>query len=243
MAYNSVCQYVSDIHHEFRQGIHRLERTAPTLVLAGDIGNLSTRDSLTEFIDYCSRNWDNVVYVLGNHEYYSKTMPMDDTLKTIRKIVEPYANVHLLERDIVIIDGQRYLGCTLWSAPISSHRLNDFKMIRDHTETLSLEQFQKNHVRDVNWLYDNLQEGDIVVTHFMPFTTTDLVSFGHQSIYPPCRHMDSYYGNTDCWELFKRKPLLWISGHTHQKFKVNVPLTDGTLIPWVCNPVGYPGEH
>ena len=50
--------------------------------------------------------------VPGNHEFYGRLMP---TELAEMKQAAAGSNVHLLDRDCVIIDGARFLGCILWT--------------------------------------------------------------------------------------------------------------------------------
>lgn len=78
------------------------------VVLAGDIhkGNLG--------IYWARQTWPSkpIVYVAGNHEFYHQ-----DRIKTIENLrsAANEMNVHFLDNDDVIIDGVRFLGCTLWT--------------------------------------------------------------------------------------------------------------------------------
>ena len=140
-------QYVSDIHLETSNSSRPnfnniLDPIAPYLVLAGDIGNPST-DIYEEFLKYCSYNFKQVFYVLGNHEYYnsyrvekllksksfitdkqfqdlSKKLELDSVesrLRKIRGVCSKYLNIRLLNQDSYKIPDSDYIvvGCTLWS--------------------------------------------------------------------------------------------------------------------------------
>ncbi len=63
-------QLFSDIHLEFSKTFFKLPPLTNYLFLAGDIGKLSHL-TFKPFFDYCSNNWKEIFYVLGNHEYYS----------------------------------------------------------------------------------------------------------------------------------------------------------------------------
>jgi len=154
--------------------------------------------------------------------------------------------LYFLDRDIVEINNQRFLACTLWSNPTSASGLNDFRQIYDQVSDkrrypIEAGTMRQWHRRDIAWLLENVQPDDIVITHFMPCKNYDLILYGHDSIYP-ISSFDDYFGNDDCMPIFERKPKLWISGHTHQSFDVNVPIDNDLYVQWVCNPYGYPDE-
>ena len=239
-------QVISDIHLELRQAVRPETIIKPrcsdgVLILAGDIGKPHP-DTLSPFLDYCCSKWAHVLYVAGNHEFYGKKHTRESTLAELRNYQTTRPNLKFLDRDIVTIDGQRFLGCTLWcdAKPFMQYAINDFNWIKQGTtfniKLIDTSDMAKWHMTDLEWLKANVQKDDIVITHFMPLSTTDLIELGHKSLYPPSE-LDMYYGNTDCYDLIK-VPKLWISGHTHQSFDVQ---TDGAR--WVCNPYGYPSER
>lgn len=251
-------QYISDIHLEhwdileidriipFINTIHLKTPSDQTiLVLAGDIGSLTAKNTfLSSFINYAVEHWDYVFYVAGNHEYYNKRSTRTKITEKLRSLTRTRSNLFFLDRDIVEVDGVRFLGCTLWSNPISKDGFSDYKHIyyqKTNTERkpISLTILAGWHEADREWLREIIQDGDIVITHFMPALTSDLIEAGHCSKYPSSPIDDMYYGNNDMMEIMNRATL-WISGHTHQKFDV---LIGDNLCRWVCNPLGYPGEH
>jgi predicted phosphodiesterase len=102
---------LTDVHLEFQKwrrvwDIASVE--CDVHVLAGDIGNgfLGLDFALQRF----SRD---VIMVAGNHEMYSQR-PMDQWWRKAREKVAG-SHVHLLESESIVIDGTRFLGCTLWS--------------------------------------------------------------------------------------------------------------------------------
>lgn len=87
-----------------------------------------------------------VVLVPGNHEFYGRVMTIE---LAEMKTTAAGSNVHLLDRDSVVIDGVRFLGCILWTdfqLPVrqpsgglevdvgralldANRRVNDFRLI------------------------------------------------------------------------------------------------------------------
>lgn len=242
----SVIQFISDIHLEMRSKGDYAKIIQPIaganiLVLAGDIGKLRP-DTLSPFIDYCCARWAHVLYVAGNHEFYDTLQSREIIIEQLRDLTLTRPNLHFMDRNIVTIEGQRFLGCTLWSKPLSSIGLADFNQIKTHQLPISIHTMASWHSEDLQWLTDHICKDDVVITHFMPLSNLDLKGCGHRSIYPISQY-DLYFGNIDCWHLFKRQPKLWISGHTHQRFDVGFKAEpDACAVRWVCNPYGYPDE-
>jgi predicted phosphohydrolase len=98
---------LADLHIEF--GEFRVPQTdADVVLLAGDIhvGDKGLHWAKDHFPDR------DVIYVLGNHEYYRGAVP-----KLTQKIegLSAGSNTHVLENRALTIGDVRILGCTLWS--------------------------------------------------------------------------------------------------------------------------------
>lgn len=102
---------LSDLHFEFqrwRRAWNLDAINADVHVLAGDIG------VGLEGIQWALASFSKpVIYILGNHEYYGQR-PMTELLEKARQKTSG-THVHLLENESVVIDGIRFLGCTLWT--------------------------------------------------------------------------------------------------------------------------------
>lgn len=68
-------QIYSDIHLEFYNTFPKINKKAKYLILAGDIGRICDKN-YKEFIDYCSKTWEQTIVILGNHEFYHKKKHM-----------------------------------------------------------------------------------------------------------------------------------------------------------------------
>lgn len=173
-------QYVSDLHLEVVQSSYATFHipTAPvrsangdtqsrTLILAGDIGRIIDSGKLLEFLQRCSTEFDRVLYVLGNHEFYQSTH--EATITAAQQLVESpllEGRVSLLHRGRVDLDARvTVLGCTLWSKIPSQQedeetqlwtemKLADFRRIEGWTTTRHTEE----HFIDLAWLKDSIEE-------------------------------------------------------------------------------------
>ena len=61
--------YISDLHLEFRDEYFDINNEADILILSGDIGN-PYEDIYINFLIKISNNFDKIILITGNHEYY-----------------------------------------------------------------------------------------------------------------------------------------------------------------------------
>ena len=227
-------QIASDLHFEFGDKRTYRERilselkkaNSDVLVLAGDI---CSRKEIFETLRHFSENFNSVVYVTGNHEHYGYHI---DKIREIRNnVLDSFSNVHWLDNSSCEIQGQRFIGCTLWFPYDSMNQIyergmNDFSSILNFREWV----YEENE-NSVKYLSKNIDSNSIVVTHHLPSYK--------------CVHQN--YKNSELNRFFvcdltqlieEESPKYWISGHTHSRFDF---LLNSTRM--VCNPLGYPNEH
>lgn len=224
-------QVISDLHLEHRNNgpINYLDFIIPSaevLALVGDIG--SPYDSkLSHFLDWCSRNFRIVLYVPGNHEYYST---FGDTYtviyKELERICAQFENVHLFHNKTLEVDDVMFIGSTLWSYippdkdALISNCLNDFRIIYSKPETPITPQDVRNefaankHFIEVSLAQAMTQcKKAVVLTHHAP-------SFQDTS-HPQYANSDSCYGFASCFSVQPGAVRLWCCGHTHYNFHHN----------------------
>lgn len=163
--------YFSDVHLEF--GEQALPDTdADIVVAAGDIGVFGQGVSWLKAIG------KPVVYVAGNHEFYNNEY---HAVLTMLRQECAGSNIQFLEKDQTVIQGVRFLGCTLWADLLSDGEekaeaigktLNDFRKIRFKDEPFSQAHFSLLHEEAKVWLEKQLAEPfkgrTVVVTHHAP---------------------------------------------------------------------------
>jgi hypothetical protein len=109
-------QYISDIHLEKmnRAIFSKLVRpVSGTLALAGNIGYPNI-PLYPQFIEYCKKNWDEVIVVPGTHEF---DQGFKTQMKLMREICSQWSNVHFLYNESIYLDkvGVNFCGTTLWT--------------------------------------------------------------------------------------------------------------------------------
>ena len=224
---------LSDLHLEFfpDNGGRFVEKLDPSgvdvLVLAGDI-SLVSQGSLRAALKWLCDKFPEVVFVLGNHEFYNASV--DSTLDEIADIARLTPNLHWLENSTVEISGQRFVGSTLWFPDLPdgqnahfSRGLNDFHYIMGFREWV----YGRN-TESVRFLEDTVQKGDVVITHHIPTI---------EGVHPKWMSDVNGFGRFFLTQLPKevlRRPRLWFYGHTHDSMAFEIGDCQ-----FRCNPFGY----
>lgn len=217
------------------------------LILAGDILSAKhfkkdgyLKSVYARFLDDCSKNYQKVLYVNGNHEAYGYNY--EGTHRVIQENLPD--NFHLLENDTVTIDNWNFIGFTLWTdfrnenaleMMEAEQNMNDYKVIRitpkyrklNANDTLAFHKVSKQYLlNQLEILNDNV----FVISHHAP---------SYQSIPQQYKkHANgAYSSNLD--DLIVNHPQIkyWVHGHTHTPFDYMI---DDCRV--ICNPAGYPGQ-
>ncbi|WP_019831088.1 metallophosphoesterase [Sphingomonas sp. PR090111-T3T-6A] len=234
---------LSDLHIE--QSDWDLPQPLPdfdVLIAAGDI-----HDPASEGIRWLAERVDKpVVYVPGNHEWYSieDRFELPDEAERARELASS-AGIHFLIDEAVVIDGVRFLGATLWtnydlygtraqSMKVAAMKMNDHRYIfpDSASEALQPEQALEWHQNSARWLTEQLRPESflgptVVVTHHMPHVRSIAPQYDGDSLNPAfCSDL--------AWLIEPSNATLWVHGHTHSSCDYRA---GGTRI--VCNPKGY----
>lgn len=202
-----------------------LARKCKYLAVVGDICNLYMWPRLIWFFDYCSKHYENIFYVLGNHEYYTRNSYYyhNDTLadsnyKTIL-ITKMYPNVHILDNKGVLIGNNLFFGTTLWSRlPETYQNSNSLvtKKIRisPFRPGITVNHWNKMHsvaLQALNNAIEYAKENEVnlyVMTHYAP-TFNSTISKKYIIDKQNCLYC------TELSNLFQIDEIkCWIFGHT-----------------------------
>jgi len=239
-------QYASDLHLEFSANSaylseHPLDVAGDILVLAGDIAYLGD-DSYNchPFWDWASENYDQVLVVSGNHEfynYYDLSCLGEGLVKEIRE------NVHLYYNSIVKIGELDLILSTLWShidkqdAPYTERCVNDFHRIRYGKNILTYKDFNREHERCIKFIKKAVQDSTakhkIVVTHHVPSFQLCAPEFEGSSLNGAFTiELEDYIKDSGID--------YWIYGHSHRNIDKKIGNTH-----CLSNQLGYvfAGEH
>lgn len=215
--------YCSDLHLEFKP-LELPIVDADVLVLAGDIVPLkfilcASHDEkyqyVCDFFDHITQ-YRNVIWVMGNHEYYGCNMILADDIK---KQFSCYKNLHILLDETVVIDGVKFAGGTKWTnmnnydpltildAPnymmdfrLISIRQNDFPFTANDWLDLN-----KDFIKFINANSDS----DVVITHHSPSFLTTLDKYKKEL------KANGYYCDSLEELILDSNFKLWLFGHQH----------------------------
>ena len=252
----------SDIHLEFGPIEIKNTEAADVLILSGDICvaiDVMHKDDLDnksknihDFFEMCSKEYKNVIYIVGNHEHYNGDF--QQTIPHLKRSFEYLDNLHILDKEIVTIDDVTFIGGTLWtdmnnadaSTMISiSGMMNDFiKVSNGKLDNNSNKPFYR---------INRLKPDDVVVDHKSMLEYIRIiiegkydqkfVVVGHHApskLSTNPRYQDDYLMNgaysSDLSEFILDHPQIkmWTHGHTHDTFDY---IIGSTRV--VCNPRGY----
>jgi Icc-related predicted phosphoesterase len=261
----------SDLHLEF--GPISLENTdnAEVLILSGDIcvaKDLRENDSYNirgendksnqyhTFFQECCARFPSVIYIAGNHEHYHGDFAK--SIGSIRDNLGYLANLHILDRESVLINGVMFIGGTLWTDMNKEDgitlmhmksMMNDFRCVTNSArESYYRDADGNSHVRTARFTPDDAVEEHkkmldylkvmiegkhdqkfVVVGHHAPSKASTHPRYANETI------MNGGY-SSDLSEFILDHPQikLWTHGHTHENFDY---LIGSTRI--VCNPRGY----
>lgn len=197
------------------------------------------------FYTECAK-YQQVFYVMGNHEFYHGRF--DKTVALLTEVLP--SNVTLLENAAVEYKGVVFMGATLWTDmnkndPITlwtvKSSMNDFRVIQNHYAERNLyhkllpETTVAAHNKTLAFFEQTLAENTdkpcVVLTHHAP---------SHQSIDPryasETTMNGAYASNLSEFILDHPQIVLWTHGHIHAKQDY---LIGNTRV--VANPRGYVG--
>lgn len=239
-------QVLSDLHTEFEYYKIKVDKQADVLVLAGDIvcaDNILTLKTIAEHVAPIP-----TIYIAGNHEFYCHDpfITKPKIIQSIKKISDEYDHFHFLDDDMVVIDGVRFIGSTLWSdfnlnddpyhfAKLVNRSIGDFMLI--HSSDMvrftgdDCMQHCKRAKEYISYMLKQPFDGKtVVVTHFCCHPKSIHEHYHGSSLNP--------YFTTDCSEFIGPPIDLFIHGHTHCSMDY---VHNGVRV--FCNPKGYYTEN
>jgi predicted phosphohydrolase len=229
---------LSDLHLEFADWTPP-SVSADVVVIAGDLHKGSRG------VPWIRRHFPHlpVVYIAGNHEFYSATVP--DVLSSLRSGAG--GQIYFLENEALELGDVVFLGCTLWTDlalhgdPVRSGRsvaagLNDYRVIGsgEGFKPVTESDTTRFHLNSRRWLDGQFEKHRgrkcVVVTHHTPSILSLDPKFRPHPLAP------GYASQLD--KVVAASPAaLWIHGHSHRSVDYRIGETRV-----VANQRGYPEQ-
>lgn len=212
------------------------------MILAGDIITLTDYGPLDRIL----QRWKKpVLYVTGNHEYYTRR-PMSQEDRKFRAWLDGcHPHVTLLLDEAVSIDGINFFGGTMWTdfdgadqraMDTARTQMNDFRLIQNPDQTtftpVDSVALHRTFVRKLlSWFDRDLSGPRVVISHSAPVINPN-TKFGGSPLCPAFNSLDTEKVIED------RQPALWVYGHTHECGDQTIGRTR-----IISNQLGYPNSH
>lgn len=204
-----IIQYASDLHLEQMRSYVCKELLYPKgniLILAGDICHIDSIDSHRLFFDYVSHHFQYVLYVPGNHEFYSSFYNYRELESIAKKFLSSYKNIFYLNNSSIMIDEILFTGSCLWCTP-SVDPPPWFNCSLTRTE---INQLYNNSLTYLTKLSNLGYAKHVIITHYPP------IYLSKRQRYDPI--YDCYYQNETI--LLNYPPSYWIFGHIHENIHI-----------------------
>lgn len=233
-------QYASDLHLEFTENTrylqeHPLSVIGDVLVLAGDIGYLG--DKVCDkhpFWDWAADNYEQVVAIPGNHEFYGG-FDIEELHDGWSYRIRP--NVRYYYNTVVPLGDTDLVATTLWGqidflkAAETVLQVNDFRRIRCGNGIMSWMRFNEEHFRCFRFLNDAVKRSKarhiVVASHHVPALTLMAPEFRDSGLNGAFM--------VDLTDYIEANPIeYWIYGHSHRNIEASV---GGTAC--LSNQLGY----
>jgi predicted phosphodiesterase len=243
---------VSDLHLECCEQGHGVPDLGEgdVLILGGDIlcarhfksQNGKLCEVYLKFLEQCSKGFNQVLYICGNHEPYGYNY--EGAFGVIKDALP--SNIQLMENSTVAIGDWVFIGSTLWTdfrrenaleMMEAAQCLNDYKTIRitpkyrklNPEDTLGFHKSSKAYIMsELERLGPDAKVW--VLTHHGPSYQSVAEQYKRSGI-----ANGAYVSDLDDFILAHPQIKIWSHGHTHNSFDYMV----GDHCRVICNPRGY----
>lgn len=160
-------QIASDLHLDQLTKYSNEKLVIPdgdVLILAGDICNICSIKKHTNFFKYLNKHFRKVIYVPGNHEFYTDDdIPIFDLEIKLLDFLKDFPNVVYLNNDTLYLRDYVITGTCLWWDAIE----NPNKWFR---MKISNEEIKKMYIKGIECIQtatgQEQEKKHIIVTHY-----------------------------------------------------------------------------
>lgn len=215
-------QIASDLHieeekDEFIDPLEYIKPSSDILILAGDIGSLYKIEQLTYFLTKLCSNFFLVLYIPGNHEWYTMKgyipLSRDSLEKRIYTLEKSIRNLKILNRNSILIGNLCVVGTTLWTN-IENNKVPPY-IVR--INGMGTKEYRNNHTKDLDYIKKmipyckNNNHELLIVTHHPP-TKKVLINTNKR------KKFLYLYGSDLDYLLDANFVSAWVCGHVHKNF-------------------------
>jgi predicted phosphohydrolase len=213
-------QVASDLHldqiksfesFDYRDYKRIITPISNVLILAGDICHIENIHNYSKFFKYLNNNFQYIIYIPGNHEFYNKKhLLIDDLNKLMEEFFknQDYNNIIYLNNKSVLIDDILFTGSCLWCNP-SINPPSWFNIDIGKEDIIKMHKDSINYLNKVSSIN---HEKHVIITHYPPIYID--LKRSKNEMYKDL--YKDYYENDDIF--LKSSPKYWIFGHTHKNF-------------------------
>jgi len=231
-------QYCSDLHLEFEQNQSYLDSfplavSGDILILAGDIVPLHDEFLNNPFFNTISKNYNQIFWVPGNHEFYYKNI--SDYSKSYN--LQVYSNINIVNNIELTYEGIHFVFSTLWSGISKENEKNiernvsDFECITHNDKKITSSLYNTLHGESLHFIKQSLtgnRDKTVVVTHHVPSVLCNSDVHNASPINEAfCVDLTDFIGGSNA--------NFWIHGHNHYNY--NPKIIGNTIL--LTNQLGY----
>ena len=212
-------QYASDLHLDQLSSYHApslIEPKADVLILGGDICHIQYIYKHIPFFQFVSTNFQYVLYIPGNHEFYSNMYSKIELTKIAKKYFHSFENVFYLDNSSIMIEDVLFSGSCLWCNP-QNEPPSWFSIDIKRDEIAELYEESVNYLKKVSSLN---HPKHVIITHYPPIH----MELKKRKSRNYDRKYDEYYQNKTIY--LPHPPFSWIFGHTHENVCVKLNNTN-----------------
>lgn len=151
------------------RGIAREGRSSDWLVLAGSVS--CYKDKLVEALGYLSQFYAQVFFVFSDMDFQLDGADYLEYISSVKSELSGYSNVHVLDNDLVEVDGLKVAGSSAWyylASNYSKAYWDTFSLDKTNVHS-SWKESNEHSDRDADFLSNLKNEGiDLLITYFAP---------------------------------------------------------------------------
>lgn len=151
------------------RGIAREGRSSDWLVLAGSVS--CYKGKLVEALGYLSEFYAQVFFVFSDMDFQLNGADYLEYISSVKEDLKEYGNVHVLDNDLVEVDGVRVAGSSAWyylADNYSKAYWDTFSLDKTNVHS-SWKESNAHSDRDADFLSELKNKGiDLLITYFPP---------------------------------------------------------------------------